>query len=210
MSNVLLNRRDILVGGMSTGLALTTATEAQAESRATLEDALRQRRSTRAFRADVLDAALLLSLAWAAQGVNRPETGLRTSPSWHGAADTRLHLADAIGVRLYDPVEHAFKDVRKGDIRAVLSPQPFVATAPVSIIYTSNVAAMPTDVPRGQKQVFAMVDAAIVAQNVYLFCASRGLGTCLVGGVDSAAVQAALGLDEQSVVTFVQPLGWPA
>ena len=210
MPNTGLNRRGILVGGISLGLARPLAAQAETTPDLSLEAALRQRRSTRAFRADPVDAALLLSLAWAAQGVNRPDSGLRTAPSWHGAADTRLHLANATGVRRYDPVGDVFEDVQGGDIRALLSPQPFVATAPVSIIYTSNVAGMPTDAPQEQKQVFAMVDAAIVAQNVYLFCASRGLGTCLVGGANGAAVRTALGLEDDNVVTFVQPVGWPA
>jgi nitroreductase len=49
----------------------------------------------------------------------------------------------------------------------------------------------------------------MVAQNVYLFCAAEGLGTCLVGGVDADAIRAALSLEPGVAVTFVQPLGWP-
>jgi nitroreductase len=153
---------------------------------------------------------MLRGLAWAAQGVNRPESGLRTAPSWHGAADTRVHLAEARGVRSYETVSDDMVAVSSEDIRGRLSPQPFVASAPVVLIYSSDVDAMPTDAPREQKMTAAMVDAAIVAQNAYLFCAAEGLGTCLVGGIDADANRAAVPLGSTIAVTFVQPVGWPA
>ena len=201
-------RRTVLAAGAMAALA--AALPARASASSSLTDALRLRRSTRAFRADPVPEPLLRAAAWAGQGVNRPETGLRTAPSWHGAADTRLYIAEAGGVRLYDPPSDGLQQVLGEDIRARLSPQPFVATAPVVLIYTSLIDAMPTDAPRERKETFAMVDAAMVAQNVYLFCAAEGLGTCLVGGVDAAAIRAALSLEPGAAVTFVQPVGWPA
>ena len=56
----------------------------------------------------------------------------------------------------------------------------------------------------------AMVDAAMVSENTYLFAAARGLGTCLVGGIDRDAISAGLGLARHEYPTFVQPVGWPA
>jgi nitroreductase len=61
-----------------------------------------------------------------------------------------------------------------------------------------------------EKRMYAHVDTAMVGQNVYLFCAANGLGTCLVGGADRAAITEALGLDPTKLVTFVQPVGRPA
>lgn len=208
MSGINIGRRGLLAGGAFAGLAIGRPAKAQSAPMS-LDEALKLRRSTRAFRTDPLDDAMLLALAWAAQGINRPETGLRTAPSWHGAADTVLHVADASGVRLYDPPSHALKPVLSSDIRGKVSPQPFVATAPVCLVYTADIAMMPTD-DQEAKQRMAPLDAAIVAQNVYLFCASRGLGTCLVGGIDAPAIASALDLPATAFATFVQPVGWPA
>ena len=143
MINTEVDRRDTLVVGMIAGLTLTAMPKAQETSEMSLDEALRQRRSARVFIPDSLDSPLLLSVAWAAQGVNRPTTGLRTAPSCHGAADTILYLADDSAVRRYDHASHTFEGLQGEDIRGLLSPQPIFATASISIIHMSNVAAMP-------------------------------------------------------------------
>lgn len=213
MRQVPFGRRGLLKAGLAGSLAVASASSVQGSGQAsgmTLDEALRLRRSTRSFRSEPIDETMALDLAWAGLGVNRPESGLRTAPSWRGAADTRMHLASAAGVQIYDPTVHGFTPVLPADIRKDLSPQPFVATAPLVLVYTSDVAAMPSDAPEADKTIAARIDAAIVAQNVYLFCASRGLGTCLVGGINAASALAALGLSGVQIVTFVQPVGWPA
>jgi len=204
-----LHRRSVLGASLAGGLALARAARAET-AEMSLTEALRRRRSTRIFTNDPVDEATVAALVWAGQGVNRPESGLRTAPSWHGAADTRLHVADGAGVRRYDPASDSFTQVVARDIRSKLSPQPFVATAPVVLIYVSDATAMPAEASDEEKATFGRVDAAIVAQNVYLFCASRGLGACLVGGIDAAAAGEALGLGPQESAVFVQPVGWPA
>jgi len=64
--------------------------------------------------------------------------------------------------------------------------------------------------PEDERRLYAMVDAAMVSENAYLFAAARGLGTCLVGGVDRDAITQSLGLAGHEFPTFVQPVGWPA
>ena len=53
----------------------------------------------------------------------------------------------------------------------------------------------------------ARVNSAIMAQNVYLFCAAEGLGTCLLGTVDREAIKTALKFPDHLSVTYIQPLG---
>lgn len=173
-------------------------------------EALRARRSVRAFADRPVAPPLLAELLWAAFGVNRAESGLHTAPSWHGAADVIVHAATADGVLVYEPGADLARVWKAGDIRARLSPQPFVATAPVCLILVSDLRRLEAAGPPDQRQLFAMVDAAVVSENAYLFAAARGLGTCLVGGIDRAAVRKALGLADHEYPTFVQPVGWPA
>jgi nitroreductase len=56
---------------------------------------------------------------------------------------------------------------------------------------------------------YAYVDSAIIAQNIYLFCAANGLGTCLVGGVNAKETIAALAFKDNMLLTYVQPIGYP-
>jgi nitroreductase len=207
-----LSRRKLLIGAGSATALLAPAGEVQANGSAELcvTDALRSRRSTRAFAERGLDAPLIAEILWAAVGVNRPDTGLRTAPSWYGAADVGLYVATADGVQSYDPVSNSVARVMSGDIRKALSPQAFVATAPACLIFISDLAKLSAAPSEDEKRLWSTVNAAIAAQNVYVFAAARGLGTCLVGGLDREAIRNGLSLTAQDHPTFVQPIGWPA
>jgi nitroreductase len=175
-----------------------------------LTDALRARRSTRAFAAQPIAPALLAELLWAAFGINRPDSGLHTAPSWRGAADVTVHVATADGVLAHDPARDETTLRLGGDTRGRLSPQPFVATAPAVLILVSDLRRLQAAGTGDERRLWAHVDAAMVAQNVYLFAAARGLGTCLVGGLDRDGIGPLLGLAPHEFVTYVQPVGWPA
>jgi nitroreductase len=49
-----------------------------------------------------------------------------------------------------------------------------------------------------------------MGQNVYLFCASEGLGTVFLGAVDYAGLARSLRLSDTQFVTFAQTVGYPA
>ena len=205
-----VTRRSMMIG-TALGLAMAPAGKAAANpvSELTVTEALRQRRSTRAFAERPVDPALVGELLWAAFGINRPSSGLHTAPSWRGAEDTMIHVASAEGVTAYEPERDTTTQRYADDIRTILSPQPFVATAPICLLHISDLRRLVAAQEDQEKRVIAQVDAAIVAQNVYLFAAARGLGTCLVGGVDRTRITEALSLAEHEFVAFVQPVGWP-
>jgi hypothetical protein len=58
-------------------------------------------------------------------------------------------------------------------------------------------------------QDFAAADSGFMAQNVYLYCASAGLGAVVRGLVDRQALAAALGLGEHQQIIFAQTIGYP-
>lgn len=207
-----LSRRNVLISCASASALLGPAPTASGNTSAemSVSEALRNRKSTRAFAARSIDPALLAELLWAVFGVNRPDTGLHTAPSWHGAADVMVHVATAEGVLAYDPVTNTTAQVLAEDVRPLLSPQPFVATAPACLIFVSDLTRLQAATNEDERRFWATVDAAIAAENAYLFAAARGLGTCLVGGLDRAAISQRLGLPGHLYPTFVQPLGWPA
>lgn len=190
------------------GSASGGAAPAPAAGDMSLIEALSKRRSTRLFSDAAVDEKTLETLLWCAFGVNRPESGGRTAPSWHTSNDTDIYVADAGGIRRFDPIGQALAAVTDADIRSKASPQPFVATAPTVLVYVSDLARM-YKAPLAEQLQAAHVNAGIIAQNVYLYCASVGLGTCIVGGADKAGLAKILELPETQVVTYVQPVGHP-
>ncbi len=184
-----------------------------------LRDALAKRESIRTYAATPIEDEQLLALLWAADGVNRPDVGGRTAPSWRTALDTEIYVARASGIDRFDAEGNSLVPVSSEDVRKTLSPQPFVGTAPVVLIYVSELSKLlaaanldpaALDLVTEDHRIAAHVNAAVVSQNAYLFCAAEGLGTCLVGGADRAAAAAALNLGEGQIVTYVQPVGHPA
>lgn len=184
-----------------------------------LRDALAKRESIRLYTGAAVEEEQLLALLWGANGVNRPDVDGRTAPSWRTTKDTEIYVARASGVHRYDAPSGKLVPVSADDIRKATSTQPFVGTAPAVLIYVSErsrvLKAAGLDEQALEKEtedhrIAAHVNAAMIAQNVYLFCAAEGLGTCLVGGADRAAIAAALGLSDGQRVTYVQPVGHPA
>jgi nitroreductase len=173
-----------------------------------LLEALSLRQSTRRFTDKPIDDETLSTLLWCAFGINRPNSGGHTAPSWHGAMETIIYVADAAGLRKFDPSGQAAVTILSADIRGAISKEPFVETAPIVLVYSADRKRLHA-ADEDQESAFAHVDAGIVAQNVYLFCASAGLGTCLVGGLDKPTLGKMLGLPDTQFVTFVQPVGYP-
>lgn len=173
-----------------------------------LMEALAKRRSQRSFSPQPLPHEQLSQLLWAAFGVNRPGEDGRTAPSWRGSKETDIYIATAEGVTRYDPKAHALAPHSKGDIRAQTGRSDFPATAPAVLIYVADLARMAKASADDQKM-YAHVDAALIAQNVYLFAASEGLATVMLGNVDKEALAKTLKLPDTQIVTFTQPIGRP-
>ena len=205
-----LTRRHLMLAGVAAwplSVSLARAEEPPTGGMSLIE-ALKLRRSTREYADKPLAAKTLDTLLWCAFGVNRKEEGGRTAPSWYGSRETDIYVATAEGVTLYEPVEGKLKPVLDRDIRKETSPEPFVRTAPAVLVYVADRARMHA-APKEEQIQAAYVDSAIIGENVYLYCASAGLGTCLVGGVDAAAIGKDLSLSKDHVVTYVQPVGYP-
>ncbi len=213
----MFNRRKFAIGMPLAALALAQSPALGQETRLAkpaagggmpLMEALAKRRSQRSFSSDKLAPEQLSQLLWAAFGVNRPGEDGRTAPSWRGSKETDIYVATAEGVTRYDPKAHALAFHSKADIRAQTGRSAFPATAPVVLIYVGDLARMAKASPEDQK-LYAHVDAALIAQNVYLFAASEGLATVMLGNVDKPALAKALNLPDSQIVTFTQPIGRP-
>lgn len=174
-----------------------------------LMEALKARRSTREFADRPLAPQLLSNLLWAAWGINRPASGLRTAPSSHSAMDIDLYLAMANGVWIYDPKAHRLLQHMADDIRGeTTTGQDFVKTAPLNIIYVSDAARMGK--PSGSDRMLnGIADSAVIGQNVYLFCASEGLATVLRASVPGERLAKRLNLTPTQAIYLAQSVGYP-
>jgi nitroreductase len=170
---------------------------------------LRERKSSREFDPRPLPAQVLSELLWAANGVNRPETGGRTAPTARNWQEIDVYAATVAGAYRYDAVAHALDPVSIQDLRALTGRQEYVATAPLNLVYVADLSRI-SDVPRKNGEQLASEDASFVSQNVYLYCAAAGLATVVRAMIDRPALAQALGLHEEQRIILAQSVGYPA
>jgi SagB-type dehydrogenase family enzyme len=178
------------------------------QSGKTLMQALKERHSTREFSAKPLMQQMLANLLWAATGVNRSQTGQRTAPSARDWREIDVYVASADGVFVYVPDEHALRPVLKDDIRARTGLQDFVATAAVNLIYVADLDRM-SGADAENQVLYSATDTGFIAQNVYLYCASAGLGAVVRGSIDRDALGAALGFGPRQKIILAHSVGYP-
>ena len=164
--------------------------------------ALSRRCSDWSFASDDLDPQTLSDLLWAALGVNR-ENGNRTAPTARNRQEITVSCAMRDGCYRYDAARHLLERITERDLRAQTGRQGFVGDAPLNLIYVA-------DLSKASSEFYAGCDTGFVAQNVYLFCASKGLATVVRGWVDRERLAEAMGISEPLRVVLCQTVGWPA
>ena len=204
----------VLVGTM---VAMLTAEEGgkviklpppQTEGGKPLMAALKGRCTTRSFSSKPLPIQVLSNLLWAACGVNRPESGKRTAPTAMNMQEIDVYVTLPEGLYLYNAKEHQLEPVVMQDLRAATGRQPFVAEAPLNLIYVADYARM-ARASAEAKDFYSATDTGYISQNVYLFCASEGLATVVRGMVDKAALAEKMGLRPEQKIVLAQTVGYP-
>jgi len=181
----------------------------QWERASPLLQALANRHSSRAFSPRALPLEILSTLLWAAFGINRPASAGRTAPSAHNWQEIEVFAALADAAYRYDAATHSLRLVKSGDLRALTGVQDFVGGAPLDLVYVADFSRM-NDATHEQRVFFASADAAVIAQNVYFFCACTGLATVVRGLVDRRKLAPALGLAVHERIVLAQTVGYPA
>jgi SagB-type dehydrogenase family enzyme len=179
----------------------------QTEGGKPLMQALKERKSARAFSGEKLPLQVLSNLLWAAWGVSRPD-GRRTAPSAANWQEIDVYVAMAEGLYLYEAVPHRLKPILAADIRAKTGPQPFVGQAPVNLVYVADDTKIGNR-PQEEKRFNSAVDTGFIGQNVYLFCTSEGLATVFRGMVDRESLAKIMNLRPDQRVVFAQSVGYP-
>ena len=173
-----------------------------------LMQALKDRQSTREFNPKPIPLQVLSDLLWAAAGINRPDSGKRTAPSAKNWQEIDVYVIMATGAYLYEPKTNILKAISPADLRKQTGAQPFVASAPVNLVFVADTSRMERSTPEEQS-LYMAADTGFISQNVYLFCASEGLGTVVRGSVDRAALSGSLNLTPAQKIILAQTIGYP-
>ena len=113
------------------------------------------------------------------------------------------------GAYLYDAKANKLLAVAKGDLRKLAGKQPFVAMAPLNLVYVADASKIKGGSAEDQ-DLYSGADTGFISENVYLFCASEGLATVVRGSVDRPALAKALKLPETMKIMLAQTIGYPA
>lgn len=170
--------------------------------------ALSERQSTREYALKALSLADLSDLLWAANGINRSDSGKRTAPSAMNKQDVDVYVVLPDGTYLYDAKNHQLNLVAEGDHRgAVAGGQAFVKTAPVSLVLISDISRF-GDAKSARNQLMGAMDAGIVSQNISLFCSSANLATVPRASMDFDQLKKLLKLKETQMPMMNHPVGY--
>jgi nitroreductase len=180
-----------------------------------LMEVLKDRKTSRDFKPDKLPPQVLSNLLWAAFGINRPGSGLRTAPSAMNWQEIDVYVVMKEGAYIYEAKANVLQPVLAKDVRGDTGRiiQPFVKEAPVNLVYVadfSRVSVMgKVFVSEEEKLIYASAGAGFIAQNVYLFCASENLATVIRGLVDKDALGKDLKLGPKQKIILAQTVGYP-
>jgi nitroreductase len=208
-----------------------------------------KRSSSRTWADKELSIQDLSNLLWAANGINRPDSGKRTAPSAMNMQDVDIYVFIKSGVYLYDATNHALNLVVAGDHRSEVSmsrggPGPSGAasgtpgsspagvpggspsappgggssspssssagqsTAAANLITVSDISKFSMGTDETKKEL-GTIDAAIVAENICLFCAGNGLATVPRYSINKDALKTLLKLKDTQYIVLENAVGYP-
>jgi SagB-type dehydrogenase family enzyme len=189
-----------------------------------VEAALQARRSVRRYAVTGLSLAQVSQLLWAAYGVNKPvpevaslHGGLRTAPSAGACYPLEVYVVagkvDDLepGIYRYEPATHELQQILAGDKRAELceaaASQNGVRTAPASIVYSAVYERNTQRYGDRGRERYVCMDLGHSAENVYLQCATLGLGTCAIGAFFDDDVRQVMRLPRPEEPLYIMPVG---
>jgi SagB-type dehydrogenase family enzyme len=185
-----------------------------------LMQALKDRRSSRAYGSEKLPLQVLSNLLWAAFGINRPDKGMRTAPTGGNRQDIDIYVAIADGVYVYDAKANLLNPVVAEDVRSLSGRQhppsgvpanvvPPLDEAPVNLIYVSDGQKWSKRMTEEDNLRLAFNHTGYISQNVYLYCASEGLATIVRLWFDKPALEKKMALRPEQYAVLVQSVGYP-
>jgi SagB-type dehydrogenase family enzyme len=170
-----------------------------------LMQCLQKRHSVREFSDKQISNETLSNLLWAGFGINRND-GKRTAPSAMDCQEIDIYVVNASGIYLYNPKNLELNLIASGDFRTYTGKQDFVSKAPLNLVYVADFSKMKGD--EESKKIYSAADAGFISENIYLFCASFGLGTVVRGYFDQESLSKVLKLKPNQKIILTQTIGY--
>lgn len=187
-----------------------------------VEEAIENRRSVRAYTNKSLGLKDISQLLWAAQGITDKQFNLRSAPSSGQTYPLEVYLVVgkggveglSEGVYHYNPPNHQLEKLLNGDKRSDLAKaadgQSWVNNAPVDIVVTGNYQRTMNKYGNNNLSIqFVHLEAGHAGENIYLEATARGLGTVSVGSFNDKAVKTLLNLPADENTLYIFPVGFP-
>lgn len=149
----------------------------------------------------------LSDLLYAADGINRPESGKRTAPSAMNSQDIDIYVFLPEGVYLYDPKANILNPVIAGNHLGVIRGRGF-DNATLFLLLVSDISRF-----RGGDETtrlgWSYMDGGIVSENISLFCAGAGLATRPRASMSAEELTRLLKLTPSQHLVLNHPVGYP-
>ena len=195
-----------------------------AEGSFSVEKAMANRRSRRAYQDREITSEQLSQILWAAYGITEPRTdraflrgGLRTAPSAGGLYPFDIYIVAGKvkgiepGVYRYISEEHKIVQTINKDLRSELCAaalgQDMIKEAPVVLVYSAIFSRMTGKYGDRGRERYVCIDLGHSAQNVYLQVEALRLGTCAIGAFVDQRVSQVLALSEEEEPLYIMPIG---
>jgi len=203
-------------GSMGSSSESIKLPEPKYDSSVSIEQALLERRSVRAYKDAPLTLTEVAQLLWSAQGITGSKRGYRTAPSAGALFPLEVYAVIgnvegiAEGVYKYKPDEHELTKVREGDMRDKLAAaalrQTCVREGAIAIVFSAVYER--TTRKYGDRGVrYVHMEVGHAAQNVCLQAVSLNLGTVVVGAFRDDEVSKILNLPDEEQPLYILPVG---
>ncbi len=195
----------VLLLTLSTTAQNIVLPQAQKTGGLPLMETLNKRNTVRSFQTKELTRQQLSNLLWAAWGINR-ESGKRTAPSARNFQETDVYVLLKSGVYIYNAQKNELTFVSDNDEREYAGTQDFIKDAPVQLVLVSNLDRISGG--SSGKLNTAYIDAGYISQNIYLWCASEGLGTGARAMIDHEVLAPRLKLNSTQKIIIAHSVGY--
>ncbi|MFH2141292.1 MAG: SagB/ThcOx family dehydrogenase [Bacteroidota bacterium] len=173
-----------------------------------LMEALKNRQTQRDFGKKQMTIQQISDLLWAASGINRPESGKKTAPSAVNWQEIDIYVSLKDGAYLYNTSDNTLVKIHGNDIRSDMGKQAFTSNAQICLAYVADYKKMKF-AGEDNRDFYSATDTGFISQNVYLYCASEGLATVVLGYINRDKIHESLQLNKDQKIILTQCVGYP-
>jgi SagB-type dehydrogenase family enzyme len=185
-----------------------------------VEQAIKQRRTTRSFASRSLNLNQLSQLLWSASGITQENGYKRAAPSAGALYPMDVYVVVGrhsiismnAGIYHYEPGRHQLSEVSKGDMRSSVAraslAQMWMAEAPITIVITAQYER--ATVKYGKRGIqYALIEAGHIGQNIFLQAQALDLEAGIVGAFRDEGISDAMNIPSPHEPILLMPVGYP-